>query len=93
MRTNQHAQQWGVIGMSEGPDGRLTVSVGRREFEKLNREWADYVAATSAGSSPVDPVLTLRRTGGVLRSLDRLLASIDREDSKAPSPAGSEHRE
>jgi hypothetical protein len=83
----------GVIGMSEGPDGRLTVSVGRREFEKLNRDWADYVAATSAGSSPVDPVLTLRRTGGVLRSLDRLLASIDREDSKAPSPAGAEHRE
>jgi hypothetical protein len=80
----------GVIGMSEGPDGRLTVSVGRREFEKLNRDWADYVAATSAGSSPVDPVLTLRRTGGVLRSLDRLLASIGCEDSKAPS--GAEHR-
>jgi hypothetical protein len=79
--------------MSEGPDGRLTVSVGRREFEKLNRDWADYVAATSAGSSPVDPVLTLRRTGGVLRSLDRLLASIDREDSNAPSPTGAEHRE
>ncbi|MDQ0077848.1 hypothetical protein [Arthrobacter oryzae] len=77
--------------MSEGPDGRLTVSVGRREFENLNREWADYLAATSAGSSPVDPVLTLRCTGGVLRSLDRLLASIDREDSKAPS--GAEHRE
>lgn len=77
--------------MSEGPDGRLTVSVGRREFEKLNREWADYVAATSAGPSPVDPVLTLRRTGGVLRSLDRLLASIDREDSKAPF--GADHRE
>lgn len=95
MRTNQHTQQRGVIGMSEGPDGRLTVSVGRREFEKLNREWADYVAATSAGSSPVDPVLTLRRTGGVLRSLDRLLASVGREENKAPSPspAGAEHRE
>jgi len=79
--------------MPEGPEGRLTVSVGRREFEKLNREWADYVAATSAGSSPVDPVLTLRRTGEVLRSLDQLLASIDREDSKAPSPAGADHRE
>lgn len=77
----------------EGPETRLTVSVGRREFEILNREWADYVAATSAGSSPVDPVLTLRRTGGVLRSLDRLLASIDRQDSKAPSPAGADHRE
>jgi hypothetical protein len=79
--------------MPEGPDGRLTVSVGRREFEKLNREWAEYVAATSAGSSPIDPLLTLRRTGGVLRSLDRLLASIDREDSNAPSPTGAEHRE
>lgn len=71
----------------------MTVSVGRREFEKLNREWADYVAATSAGSSPVDPVLTLRRTGGVLRSLDRLLASIDREDSNIPSPAGADRCE
>ncbi|QCP00127.1 hypothetical protein FCN77_23465 [Arthrobacter sp. 24S4-2] len=79
--------------MSEGPDGRLTVSVGRREFELLNREWADYVAATGAGASPVDPVLTLRRTGGVLRSLDRLLASIEREDSQAPSAAGAEPRE
>lgn len=79
--------------MPEGPDRRLTVSVGLKEFEELNREWADYVAATSAGSSPVDPILTLRRTGGVLRSLDRLLASIDREDSKAPSPAGADHRE
>jgi hypothetical protein len=79
--------------MSEGPDARLTVSVGRREFEKLNREWADYVAATSAGLSPVDPVLTLRRSGGVLRSLDRLLASIEREESKGRSPAGAELRE
>lgn len=77
--------------MSERPDGRLTLSVGRREFEQLNREWADYVAAATAGSSPVDPVLTLRRTGGVLRSLDLLLASIGREDSQAP--AGSERRE
>ena len=81
--------------MSEGPDGRLTLSVGRREFEQLNREWADYVAAATAGSSRVDPVLTLRRTGGVLRSLDLLLASIGREDSQAPSGAegrGAEHR-
>ncbi|WP_146072338.1 hypothetical protein [Arthrobacter sp. Y81] len=72
--------------MSEGPDGRLTLSVGQQEFEQLNREWADYVAGASAGSSPVDPVLTLRRTGGVLRSLDRLLASIGRE-----APSGAEH--
>ena len=65
--------------------------MGRREFEKLNREWADYVAATRAGSSPIDPILALRRTGGVLRSLDRLLASIDHEDSRASSPAGADH--
>jgi hypothetical protein len=85
---------WGVFGMWEGPDGRLTVSVGRREFEQLHREWADYVAANNAGSSPVDPLIALRSTGRVLRSLDRLLASMDRpEDNKDPSAAGAEHRE
>lgn len=76
-----------MFGMPEGPDQRLTVSVGRREFEELNREWADYVAATSERSSQVDPILSLRRTGEVLRSLDRLLASIDRGEGKAPSAA------
>jgi hypothetical protein len=83
----------GVIGMPEGPDARMTVSVGRREFEELNREWADYVAAASAGPGPVDPVLTLRRTGRVLQSLDRLLASMDCEDGKAPSPVGAHEHE
>lgn len=83
----------GVIGMPEGPDARMTVSVGQREFEDLNREWADYVATTSAGSDPVDPVLALRRTGRVLRSLDRLLASMDCEDGKTPSSVGADHRD
>ena len=77
----------GVIGMPEGPDPRMTVSVGQREFEELNREWADYVAATSGGPGPVDPVLTLRRTGRILRSLDRLLASMDREDGMTQQPS------
>jgi hypothetical protein len=77
----------GVIGMPEEHDPRMTVSVGQREFEELNREWADYVAATGGGRGPVDPVLTLRRTGRILRSLDRLLASMDREDGTADHPS------
>jgi hypothetical protein len=76
-----------VSGVPEGLDQRLTVSVGRREFEELNRDWAGYVAATRASSSQVDPVVSLRRTGEVLRSLDRLLASIDRAEAKPPSSA------
>lgn len=71
----------------------MTVSVGRREFEELNREWADYVAATSAGSGPVDPVLALRRTGRVLRTLDRLLASMDREEADTAPSIGAHQRE
>src|SRR5688500_1189368 len=39
----------GVIGMPEEHDPRMTVSVGQREFEELNREWADYVAAAGGG--------------------------------------------
>ena len=81
----------GVIGMPEDHDPRMTVSVGQREFEELNREWADYVAAAGGGPGPVDPVLTLRRTGRILRSLDRLLASMDREDGTTDHPSAPPH--
>lgn len=49
--------------------------VGRAEYEDLSRRWGDYLAATGAGSGPVDPVMALQRTGEVLRALDRLLSS------------------
>jgi hypothetical protein len=55
--------------------GRLTVSVGRREFENLTGAWAAYLEATQT-RKPVDPVLAMQRTGSVLRSLEALAATV-----------------
>lgn len=63
--------------MPEKPSHGATVMVGRAEYEDLSRRWADYLAATRAGSGPVDPVMALQRTGEVLRALDRLLSSAE----------------
>lgn len=63
--------------MPEETNHGATVMVGRAEYEDLSRLWADYLAATRAGSGPVDPVMALQRTGEVLRALDRLLSSAE----------------
>jgi hypothetical protein len=55
--------------------GRLTVSVGRREFEDLAGAWAAYLEVTQTPKA-VDPVLAMRRTGSVLRSLEMLAATV-----------------
>jgi hypothetical protein len=56
-------------------EGRLTVSVGRRELEDLTGAWEAYVDATQV--KPVDPVLAMQRTGSVLRSLERVMANLN----------------
>lgn len=56
-------------------EGRLTVSVGRRELEELTGAWEAYVDATKV--KPVDPVLAMQRTGSVLRSLERVMANLN----------------
>ena len=55
--------------------GRLTLSVGRREFENLTGAWAAYLEVTQT-PKPVDPVLAMRRTGSVLRSLEQLAGTV-----------------
>lgn len=60
-------------------EGRLTVSVGRREFENLTGAWAAYLEATQT-PKPVDPVLAMRRTGSVLRSLEQLAGTVVSEN-------------
>jgi hypothetical protein len=55
--------------------GRLTLSVGRREFENLTGAWAAYLEVTHT-PKPVDPVLAMRRTGSVLRSLEQLAGTV-----------------
>lgn len=61
--------------MPEASGGRLTVSVGRREFENLTGAWAAYLEVTQT-PKPVDPVLAMRRTGTVLRSLEQLAVTV-----------------
>jgi hypothetical protein len=62
--------------------GRLTVSVGRREFENLTGAWAAYLEVTQT-PKPVDPILAMRRTGTVLRSLEQLAATVVSEQKAA----------
>jgi hypothetical protein len=49
--------------------------VGQQEFENLTGAWAAYLEVTQT-LKPVDPVLALQRTGAVLRSLERLAATV-----------------
>lgn len=73
-----------------GESGRLTVSVGQHEFQDLTAAWASYVEATRATGSPVDPILAMQRTGSVLRSLDRVMATLtSTSDAAQTSDAAS----
>lgn len=63
--------------MPEAAGERLTVSVGRLEFEDLSGAWAAYREATDRANGIVDPVLAMQRTGDVLRSVDRFLGTLN----------------
>ncbi|MGX9899002.1 hypothetical protein ACW0JT_02365 [Arthrobacter sp. SA17] len=56
--------------------GRLTLTVGRREFEELAAAWASYRQATKSLEA-VDPVLAMQRTGSVLRALEQLMKTLE----------------
>ncbi|MGX9898996.1 hypothetical protein ACW0JT_02330 [Arthrobacter sp. SA17] len=72
--------------------GRLTVSVGRREFEDLTGAWAAYLEVTQT-PKPVDPVLAMQRAGSVLRSLDTLAATVVAGDElPGADDGGAGHR-
>lgn len=78
--------------MAESTPDRSTVSVGWDEFAELSRVWAEYNATTGGGSGPVDPILSLRKTGAVLRSVDKVLASVVYETSEhEPRPEGCDN--
>ena len=55
---------------------RLTLSVGRREFEELGSAWASYLQATKSLEA-VDPVLAMQRTGVVIRALEQLMNTLE----------------
>lgn len=71
-----------MIGMPEVPVARLTLRVGRREFENLTDAWSAYRGATDPATGAVDPVLAMQRTGDVLRCLNRFLATAESESEK-----------
>lgn len=73
---------WGDNGMPEASGGRLTVSVGKREFENLYGAWAAYTDATQARGGTIDPVLAMQRTGIILQSLKAIIATLDVESEK-----------
>lgn len=81
---------WGDKGMPESSGERLTVSVGRREFENLYGAWAAYTDATQARNGTVDPVLALQRTGTILQSLKAIIATLDVESEKPGEDLGSQ---
>ena len=62
--------------MPDDSVGRLTFSVGRRDFEELTGAWASYLQATRSRDS-VDPVLAMQRTGDVLRKLEQLMNTLE----------------
>lgn len=62
---------------------RLTMTVGRREFEELSGAWASYLEATKTREG-VDPVVAMQRTGTVLRSLEHLLATLEQPEYQLP---------
>lgn len=64
--------------MPAEPGARLTMTVGRREFEELTSAWASYLQATKPVER-VDPVVAMQRTGTLLRSLEDLLATLEPE--------------
>jgi hypothetical protein len=66
--------------------GRLTLSVGRREFEELAGAWASYLQATKSLEA-VDPVLAMQRTGAVLRALEQLMNTLE-SGSRPPGTNG-----
>lgn len=55
---------------------RLTISVGKREFENLSKAWAAYTEATESRTAPIDPVIAMQRTGTVLRSLKAVITTL-----------------
>jgi hypothetical protein len=61
---------------------RLTISVGKREFENLTDAWTAYTDATQSKTAVIDPVLALQRTGDILRSLAAVLATLGVEPEK-----------
>lgn len=67
------------------PETRLTVSVGRQEFEELLSAWAEYTDATRTEPGQIDPVRALRHTGEVLRALDRMLTSLSPQEDNSSS--------
>lgn len=69
--------------MLEDSSGRLALSVGRREFEDLASTWEAYLEVAQPEIGSVDPVHAMRRAGCVLRSLERVLATLSPEPEKA----------
>jgi hypothetical protein len=65
--------------------GRLTLSVGGREFEELAGAWASYLQTTKSLEA-VDPVVAMQKTGAVLRALDQLMKTLEH----GAEPAGSD---
>jgi hypothetical protein len=61
-------------------DVRLTLSVGRREFEALTAAWAAYTEVTQPEKGSVDPVLAMQRTGFVLRSLNAVMETLEADE-------------
>lgn len=62
--------------MPEESSGRLTLSVGEQEYERLTASWAAYREAAEPAAGPVDPVLAMQRTGVVLRSVEKFLGTV-----------------
>lgn len=63
-------------------NARLTLSVGKREFEDLAGAWTAYLEATQSKPGPVDPVLAMQRTGTILRALKAVFATLGVESEK-----------
>jgi hypothetical protein len=61
---------------------RLSVSVGKREFENLTGAWVAYLEVRQSKNGPIDPILAMQRTGTVLRSLEAIIATLGIEPEK-----------
>lgn len=68
--------------MSDDWSEQPMVLVGRDEIAELSRAWIEFTSTSGASAGEVDPVLSLRKTGAVLRSVDRVLASVVFDDEQ-----------
>lgn len=63
-----------------GPGG--AAFVGAEELDQLKDSWSQYRATTDPRNGPLDPVEALHCTGAVLRAVNAVITTCDRDGDR-----------